>query len=924
MPDLPTGTVTFLLTDIEGSSRVWERQPAAMARALARHDELLAAHISAHDGIVLKHRGEGDSTFSVFARARDALGGALGFQLALTLEPWPAEAVLRVRVAVHTGEAELRDGDYFGSSVNRCARLRAIAHGGQTLLSRTTHDVVRDGLSAETTLRPLGAHHLQDLLRPEEVFQVVHPGLRTEFPPLRSLDTLPNNLPTEQNTFVGRTADMSAIIERMHRVRLLTLRGFPGSGKSRLALQAGAALLVEHPDGVWRVDVAEVTDSALLDGVVASALGVPGGSPRPWAEALEDYLRPRALLLILDNCEHLLEGCASLVDRLLPAAPGLRILATSRQRLGVSGEFVVVLAPLSLPPDGDAEDELDAQIRQSEALRLFLDRVMAAKPDFVVTSEAMRLAARICRGLDGLPLAIELAAASAHRESLDTLARRIDDPVRLLATESPNARARHRSLRAAIASSYDLLSHGERLLFNRLAVFDGGFTLRATEAVCQFGACAVHTVHGTLAALEEQSLVASMEAPSGDKRYRMPATVRAYGLEQLAVAGEHHQVRDRHAYYFLGLSQQAEQGLQGAKMDEWLERLEAEHGNLLAAVDWLTDCGEAVHALQMSCALYRFWDVRSHLDEGRGRLERILGVPGAESSPERARALRALGALAWRAGDLSAAESRLTESLQIARQIGDRIGVARTLNTLGNVVAQQGDRPQAMGLYTDSLLKARELGDQSLTASALNNLGQTLREDGQFVEARPILEEGLALARTLDDQVAMAGILNNLGRIALLEDDYARAEAIFDEALALNRAHGNRLWEAINLCDLGLVRGMRSAVDPGIDMVRTALGILRDLRVGEDDLGRALECYSRLLARRGEPERALRLAGSAVAVYAAARTRPGKGEQAAMARHLADCRVAVGPERGRAAFVAGRALSPAQALAAALADDSRN
>ena len=482
MSALPDGTVTFLLTDVEGSTALWERSSEAMQAALARHDAIMADVVGRHNGIVVKSRGEGDSIFAVFGLARDAVAAAAELQRTLQTEPWPTETQLRVRMALHTGEAELRDGDYFGSVVNRAARLRAVAYGGQILLSQATEQLVQDHLAADLGLYDLGEHRLRNLERPERIFQLTAPDLPRESRPLLTLDTLPNNLPTQLTSFVGREREIAEVRALLSTVRLLTLVGSGGAGKTRLSLQVAAGLVDRYPDGVWLVELAALADPTLVPQTVAAALGVRDPGARSLTAVLAEHLQSKQILLVLDNCEHLVGACAELADALLHASPGLRILATSREALGIAGE-TTWRVPSLLLPDPRQLPTAD-RLLAFEAVRLFIERAVAAAPGFTITNANAPAVVQICQRLDGIPLAIELAAVRVKVLTPEQIAARLDDRFRLLTAGSRTALPRQQTLRALVDWSHELLTEPERLLFRRLSVFAGGWTLEAAEAVC--------------------------------------------------------------------------------------------------------------------------------------------------------------------------------------------------------------------------------------------------------------------------------------------------------------------------------------------------------------------------------------------------------------------------------------------------------
>lgn len=477
---LPTGTVTFLFTDIEGSSKLWDAHPEQMQATVARHDQILREAIAGHNGITFKTVG--DAFCVSFSVAADALDTALRAQRALFAEPWPEDVGIRVRMALHTGTADERDGDYFGPALNRVARLLAAGHGGQTLVSQTVRDLTLDTLPPDAALRDLGAKRLRDLQRPEQVFQLLHPDLPSEFAPLRTLDVLPNNLPRQVTSFVGREREIAEVRRLLGTTRLLTLTGSGGAGKTRLSLQVAADLLDEYADGVWLTELASLSGPALVPQSVASALGVREEPGRALVETLTDWLKSRTLLLLLDNCEHLLTACAQLADTLLKACPNLHILASSREGLGIAGETTYRIPSLSLP---DAKEAATPEsLSQYESVRLFIERAVAASPSFQVTNQNAPAVAQLCVRLDGIPLAIELAAARIRALSVDQIAQRLNDRFRLLTGGSRTALPRQQTLRALIDWSYDLLSDEEKTLLRRLSVFAGGWTLEAAEAVC--------------------------------------------------------------------------------------------------------------------------------------------------------------------------------------------------------------------------------------------------------------------------------------------------------------------------------------------------------------------------------------------------------------------------------------------------------
>jgi predicted ATPase/class 3 adenylate cyclase len=822
MPELPAGTVTFLFTDIEGSTRLWEQHPEPMRAALARHDALLTAGIQQHGGQVVKSRGEGDSLFAVFARASDALAAAGALQQALLAEPWPDEAPLRVRVALHTGEASFREGDYYGAAVNRCARLRAAAHGGQVLLSGATEELVRAAVPEGASLRDLGSHRLQDLTHPEHVFQLLHPDLPAEFPPLRSLDALPHNLPRQLTSFIGREQAMARVKELLSRTSLLTLTGSGGCGKTRLALQVAGDLLAEYPAGVWLVELAPLGDPALVPQTVAAALGVREEPGRPLTTTLTDYLRPKQVLLVLDNCEHLLTACAQLADALLRGCPRLRLLASSREALGIGGEQTYRVPSLSVP-DARHLPPLE-RLHEFEAVQLFSDRARLSQASFAVTPANAPAVALVCQRLDGIPLALELAAARVRALPVEQIHTRLDDMFRLLTGGSRTALPRQQTLRALIDWSYDLLSEAERTLLRRLSVFAGGWTLAAAEAVGSdqwtvgsgvkgmdqggIDSAGLPTAHcllptdvlDLLTSLVDKSLV-TYDDQGGEGRYRLLETVRQYARDRLLDAGEAG-VRSRHLEFFVRLAEQAEPELKGPDQVAWLDRLEREHDNLRAALAWSREAVE--NGLRLGGALAEFWAVRGYWTEGQEQLAGLLALQGTQArTTARARALHGAGLLAWQQGGLGAARALLEESVAISRELGNPEDIARTLVTLGLAAHFDGDDVAARAQLEESLRIFRELRVKTGIAGALDGLGLVSHNRGEYGAARPLLEECLALSREVGNRQGIAGALGTLGAVARRQEPYEAARALLEESLALFRELGDKFGIILSLLRLG-------------------------------------------------------------------------------------------------------------------------
>jgi predicted ATPase/class 3 adenylate cyclase len=804
----PTGTVTFMFTDIEGSTRLWERNPQAMQEALARHDELLRSAIEARNGYVFKTMG--DAFCTAFGTATDAAEAALAGQRALLEEGWAEEiGAIRVRMALHTGAAEERNGDYFGPSLNRVARLLSAGHGGQVLLSHAAQELARDDLPEGTTLRDLGERRLKDLLTPERIFQLLSPQLPSSFPPLNTLDARVNNLPAQPTPLIGRERELDEVRNLLgsQGVRVLTLTGPGGIGKTRLGLQLGAELLDEFEDGVFFVSLAPITDPALLTSAIAEELGVVEAPDKALEESLKGYLGTRELLVLLDNFEQVLGG-APLVGRLLSACPKFKVLATSRSVLRVYGEQEYPVPPLELP-DHKRLPPLE-RLTHYEALRLFIERAKSAKPDFCVTEENAPAVAEICARLDGLPLAIELAAARIKVLRPAGLLKRLGRSLTLLSGGSRDLPERQRTLRGTIEWSHALLEEGEQVLFGRLAVFSGGRTLEAIEAVCEGqGELAVDPLEG-VSSLVDKSLLRQEEGPNGEVRFVMLETIQEYALERLESSGEAQEVRREHAHYFVGQAEGAEPELSGAEQLACLERLEAEHDNFRAALTWSLE-REPETALRLAVALAGFWEKRCYFSEGSGWLEAALRISERADSATRAKLLSEAGTFAWHRGDYQQATVFHGEALALYRELGDEGNAAFALMCLGVQDLEQGEHERARPYFEEALALSRELGDKRTIVYALHNLAEVARHTGYYEQARTLGMETVYVSREMDDKWTVARNFVWLGMVmAYKGDDYEEAAGFLEEGFALLREVGDWEWVAYALDSFAGIAGAKA------------------------------------------------------------------------------------------------------------------
>ena len=861
MASPPTGTLTFLFTDIEGSTKMWERDRETMSEALARHDRILRDAVEERGGYVFKTVG--DAFCCAFASAPDGLEAALEAQHDFLSERREEGEPLKVRMALHVGAAEEREGDYFGPPVNRVARLMSAAHGSQVLLTLPAQELVRDQLPTGTTLRDLGEHRLKDLYRPERIFQVSAPDLPSEFPPLRTLEAYRTNLPLQPTPLVGREREVGEIVDRVRReeVRLLTLTGPGGTGKTRLALQAGADLLEGFDDGAFFIALATITDPAQVPSAIAGPLGVKESAEQPLFETLKSHLQEKHLLLVIDNFEQVLDG-APIVAKLLTTCPKLKVLATSRIPLRLYGEQQYPVPPLVVP-DPRALPPLKV-LTQYESVRLFVERARAIKPDFAVTNESAPAVAEICARLDGLPLAIELAAARVRVLPPQKMLQRLGDRLKLLRGGARDLPTRHQTLRGTIDWSHDLLDKEEKALFARLSVFAGGRTLEAIEEICD--------PEGDLDALEgveslvEKSLLRQEEGSGGAApRFVTLETVHEYAREKLQESGEAEEVKKHHAEYFLALAEEGESGLRGPEAATWLERLEVEHDNLRAALSWSLAQEEVELGLRLAGALWQFWYLRGYYSEGRRWLENALAKDG-RSSAARLKALKAVGWLADDQGDIDRAVAAAEEGLRLSAEAEIQKGAAAPfLRILGSAAYVRGDYERATQLFEESLALSQEVGDEKGVASSLHQLGNVLSDKGDYQRAKAIYEEGLVQFRGLGDTAALARYLVSMGAEFLLQGDHERGARLNEEATELYGRLGSKGGLQYALDNLGWAALMCGDYERAKSLHEESLALCKaqgDKLVASESL-EGLACAAGV---EGEVERAARLFGAGEAL----------------------------------------------------------
>ena len=858
---------TFLFTDIEGSTRLWEEQPELMRPALAAHDAFVREIVERHRGEVVKTTGDG--VHAAFESAADALRATLALQSGIARAIPAIE--LRIRCGLHAGPAEVRDGDYFGGTVNRAARIMSAAHGGQVLLSAAVAERAGASLPAGAGLRDLGAVRLRDLSDAERVFQLLHPDLRAEFPALRSLERTPNNLPHEFTSFIGRERELVTLDGLLREHRLVTIVGMGGMGKSRLATHVAAEALDDFLDGAWLVELASIHDPSLVPLAIASVLGVSEEPGRPVIEALSRYLASRSALLVLDNCEHLTAAAARAARTLLEAAPGLRILATSRETLQLGGEAVFPLSSLAFPGPLAAEG---MDLPHYDAVQLFVERAAAASPGFELTAATRPQVAAICNRLDGIPLALELAAARVRSIPIAQLASRLHDKFRLLRSADPTALPRQRTLLALIDWSHDLLDDEERVVFRRCAIFAAGWSLESAEQVCPDPLLDADIVPDVLARLVEKSLVAlDRKKP----RYAMLETVREYALAKLAEADEREATRRRHFAHFLGFAQAAARDLVGPEQGHGLARLDGERENLLAAHAG-AGAEESHEGLALVSALKHYWINRGLLEVGERVTHEALARAGAGATADaRCRALFDLGQLRYFMGQYANARSVLEESLAIARKLGVPRKIEAVLQPLGMAALAQGDVAMARDCLMEALVVARALQSPRDVSTAANMLGQVMRVEGAFARAGELFAETIALSRAAGDGGMVAVGLLNQAMVAVQESRFPAARAAIAEAWSIARELQSRPLEQS-----------------------------------------ALEVTAGLAIDSGDPLLAARLFGAAEAESTRTRLRRDAADAAFLMPRVAAIRQALGLDGFTGACDAGRTRTLAESRAEAL------
>ena len=922
MANQPAGTITFLFTDIEGSTRQWESSPDAMAAAVRRHDDILRTAIEAAHGYVFKTVG--DAFCAAFAAAPDAIHASVEIQKRLRSEPWPPPTSIRVRIAIHSGEAELRDNDYFGQTLNRTARLQSLAYGGQTILSLVTEELVRDSLPEEAELAELGSHRLKDLTRPETVYELRFTNQVERFPPPKSLDMHAHNLPLEPTPLVGREHDLEALegVLRDGKGRLMTLVGPGGIGKTRMSLQIAADLIEDFPDGAFVVDLSPIRQADQVPGAIAAALHVRETSEQPLADHLREWLSTRRILLILDNFEQVIEGGGFLAT-LLTTCAGLRMIVTSREPLRIRGERVYHIPPLGLPTNEMAATASLERLSQYDAVRLFIERATDVNPEFKITNENAPAIAQICVHLDGLPLALELAAARVSMLTPESLLKHLGRRLALLTGGARDLPTRQQTLRNTIDWSYELLSQSERSLFSGFAIFYGGFTVEAAEAVCSTLGFSLSEILEVTQSLVEKSLVVGLPLSDGDSRFYLLETIREYGREHLEKAAKLQDLARAHADYYLTFAELMGPELEGANPSQYLTKIDRDVENVRHAIRYFSNRGDLAATGRTLIALGRYWQQRGYLSEARIQLETIAASGDDVPAALLIRARCWAGLLAREQGDYLSAAALFEAALARARESCDPAGASLALHEAGWNSYRKQDTQSAAELFSECQKIAAEIGDALLLAKArfgsatvellsgkregvrerleearsffhqgghlrletqaLGNLGLLAYERERYDEAIEVWTRMLAIYEEVGDTTGLGLVVNNLGESCIRLGQPAKATVYFDRLDAIAQFTGNRRMQVLAKVGRAECLVALDKAEAAMESVAAALEILGKhaieygVEIGQcfRVQGDALAALGRTEEARSSCQRAVKLLEATAACDELARARAG-------------------------------------------------
>ena len=953
-----THLATFLFTDIEGSAKLWETAPEKMKIALQHHHAILQESIVSNGGSVFQIVG--DAFCAAFPTVLFAMSAAITAQQELQREPWDLPFPIRVRMGIHTGEAERISNNEYASNptLNRVARILSAAHGGQVLLSLATTDLVKDSLPVNTGLRDMGQHYLKNLIHPEHLFQLNIQGLPSEFPPLNTL-THRHNMPIQVTSFIGREKELFKIVELIAKNRLVTLTGAGGIGKTRLSIEAARRVLSEFQDGTFFVALAPLSDPNLIARTVVQALGFVEDGNRPAEQQLAEGIGDKRMLIVLDDCEHLIEGVAALASNLLSTCPYIKIIATSRESLRIPGEWLYAVPTLGIAPDENMPLDLETASK-SPMLMLFTERARAVRSDFTLTKDNLQPVTSICMRLDGLPLAIELIAARIRLMSPQALLERLSGQFILTADGMRSTSERQKTLNNAIRWSYDLLPPAEQRLFVCLSIFSGGFTLEGAEKIFS-DMFAGQSIAGLITSLLDKSLLQRAFDPGGEVRFQMLVTIKQFALNRLQDLGSEEESRNRHLAYFLDLAEKGDNEIRGPSQIEWVNRLEREHDNFRAALEWSVSSYKTESALRLLCALGWSWEIRGHYVDARNWLDKIRSLPDVNHHLAiYARLLNHVGRHSWSQNKLDDARSLLEESQAISLKLGDdgEQILAEALNWLGLVTRSAGEMEQTNSLFQRGLELYQKWGNRSGMALSTFHMGMVESDLGHDETALSLLQKSLPMFRQLGDLFFVARVSLTLGRLFLKQGKYDKAQLLFEDQLRIDKEL--QFWNGIaeGLGDLGNLCRYQGQYDQAAKYYEESIAVCREhglnkyriyyasglLALHSSNYALAFQCFtypldlaqksgelvhvSMLLmglaavaAGTNQSERAAKLSGAAQAVFEAIDDQIPQFDRAEFDRHIQFARAQLGDDAVESLQAEGRLMTMEQAIIYALEDE---
>lgn len=871
--NIPNGKVTFLFTDIEGSTKMAQEFPDKHHIDLERHNKILQESIESNGGFVFKKVG--DAFCCSFESADYAVKAAIETQLKLSDEKWETTAI-KIRIGIHSGYSEWNGNEYMGyMTLARTARIMSAAFGEQILVSKDTNDLLKNknGIS----FRDLGMRRLKDVIEPIRLYQITSGRLRQDFPPLKTLDARPNNLTVQLTSFIGREDEIKQVKNTLRQTRLLTLTGPGGSGKTRLSLQVAADVIDDYENGVWFIELASLPDNASLLHAIMKVFGLKE-EPKKNPEDIICYsLHDREILIILDNCEHLITHCAQLTDKLLSNCPKLKIIATSREALRSNGERIHIVKSLNTPDPNEKISPVN--LLQYEAVRLFIERALAINKEFRVTEDNAPFLKEICYRLDGIPLAIELAAARIKILSVEKIYERLKDRFRLLSGGMRTAVPRQQTLKALIDWSYDLLTDKEKILWRRLSVFSAGWTIEAAEEVCSDEMLENEKILELSEQLAEKSIIVY---DSLKDRYRILETLKQYGEEKLIEANETETLKAKHLHYFMLIAEKSEIMLKGSEEKIWLRMLEAEHSNIQSAIEWSTTKeGDKEEGARLASAVQIFWSIRGHFTTGKRLLESVLENQSEVSKVVLGKLKSRLGSQLVFLSEFEKSREYLEEGLMLLRECGEKKVITDTINMLGNVVSYLGDFNLAQKLFEENLSIGRSTGNKHVMAISLNNLGNKEFSEGNYSEAQRLYEDCLALRRELGNEQGTAIALYNLGNIAFDKGDFDKSKKLFEESLEISREIGEKRMIASSLNCLGGIAMFQGDYNRSRKLIEESLTLNNE--IGEKrNISRSLSFLGRLELNLGCFEKALNIFNETLALTSQI------GEKSGIANALSD------------------------------------